>query len=71
MPTLDPSSAVRATTTRAHVRRIYNWLNHWIVMRAGTPTKHGGTRDGATARRRLYGELGLLNLLELIPSMEN
>jgi hypothetical protein len=58
---------------RAHVRRIYNRLNHWIVMRVWNHQhkhwRNAGWRD--LPDRRLYGELGLVNLLQLIPSMEN
>jgi RNA-directed DNA polymerase len=58
---------------RAHVRRIYNRLNHWIVIRVWNHQhkhwRNAGWRD--LPDRRLYGELGLVNLLQLIPSMEN
>jgi RNA-directed DNA polymerase len=58
---------------RAHVRRLYNRLNGWIVLRVwGHQYKHwrnAGWRH--LPERRLYGELGLVNLLQLIPSMES
>jgi RNA-directed DNA polymerase len=58
---------------RAHVRRLFNRLNHWIVMRVWNHRhkhwRNAGWRD--LPDRRLYGELGLVNLLQLIPSMEN
>jgi len=58
---------------RAHVRRLYNRLNHWIVMRVWNH-QHKHWRNAGWRHlpdRRLYGELGLVNLLQLIPSMEN
>jgi hypothetical protein len=58
---------------RAHVRRLFNRLNHWIVMRVWNHRhkhwRNAGWRD--LPDRRLYGELGLVNLLQLLPSMEN
>ena len=58
---------------RAHVRRLYHRLNHWIVMRVWNH-QHKHWRNAGwrhLPERRLYGELGLVNLLQLIPSMEN
>ena len=58
---------------RAHVRRLFNRLNHWIVMRVWSH-QHKHWRNAGWRHlpdRRLYGELGLVNLLQLIPSMEN
>jgi RNA-directed DNA polymerase len=58
---------------RARVRRLYNRLNGWIVLRVRNHQhkhwRNAGWRD--LPERRLYGELGLVNLLQLIPSMEN
>jgi RNA-directed DNA polymerase len=58
---------------RAHVRRLYNRLNHWIVMRVWNHRykhwRNAGWRH--LPDRRLYGELGLVNLLQLIPSMQD
>ena len=58
---------------RAHVRRLFNRLNHWIVLRVWNH-RHKRWRNAGWRElpdRRLYGELGLVNLLQLIPSMEN
>ena len=58
---------------RAHVRRLFNRLNHWIVMRVWNH-QHKHWRNAGWRHlpdRRLYGELGLVNLLQLIPSMES
>jgi len=53
--------------------RLYNRLNHWIVLRVWNHKhkhwRNAGWRD--LPDRRLYGELGLVNLLQLIPSMES
>jgi RNA-directed DNA polymerase len=58
---------------RAKVRRLYHRLNRWIVLRVWNHQhkhwRNAGWRD--LPDRRLYGELGLVNLLQLIPSMEN
>ncbi len=58
---------------RAHVRRQFNRLNRWIVMRVWSH-QHKRWRNAGwrhLPERRLYGELGLVNLLQLIPSMED
>jgi RNA-directed DNA polymerase len=58
---------------RAHVRRLYNRLNRWVVLRVWSH-QHKRWRNAGWRHlpaRRLYGELGLVNLLELIPSMED
>ena len=58
---------------RAHVRRLFNRLNHWIVLRVWNH-RHKHWRNAGWRElpdRRLYGELGLVNLLQLIPSMES
>lgn len=58
---------------RAHVRRLFHRLDGWIVRRVRSfVTK----RWRSTAWRwlpesRLYGELGLVHLLRLIPSMQD
>jgi group II intron reverse transcriptase/maturase len=58
---------------RAKVRRLYHRLNRWIVLRVWNHQhkhwRNAGWRD--LPERRLYGELGLVNLLQLIPSMES
>jgi hypothetical protein len=58
---------------RVHVRRLFNRLNDWIVMPVWNH-QHKRWRNAGWRHlpdRRLYGELGLVNLLQLIPSMEN
>lgn len=58
---------------RAHVRRLYNRLNRWIVLRVWSH-QHKRWRNAGwrhLPERRLYGELGLVNLLQLTPSMED
>jgi RNA-directed DNA polymerase len=58
---------------RAHVRRLFNRLNRWIVLRVWSH-QHKRWRNAGwrtLPARRLYGELGLVNLLQLIPSMES
>ena len=58
---------------RAKVRRLFHRLNRWIVLRLWNHQhkhwRNAGWRD--LPERRLYGELGLVNLLQLIPSMES
>lgn len=57
---------------RAHVRRLYHRLDGWIVRRIWSwrykRWRNVGWRK--LPRQQLYGELGLVNLLQLIPSME-
>lgn len=58
---------------RAKVRRLYHRLNRWIVLRVWNH-QHKHWRNAGwryLPERRLYGELGLVNLLQLIPSMES
>jgi group II intron reverse transcriptase/maturase len=58
---------------RAKVRRLYHRLNRWIVLRVWNH-QHEHWRNAGwrhLPERRLYGELGLINLLQLIPSMES
>ena len=58
---------------RAHVRGLFHRLNGWIVRRIWSwrfkRWRNAGWRT--LPERRLYGELGLVNLLQLIPSMES
>ncbi|MGC9222105.1 MAG: group II intron reverse transcriptase/maturase [Solirubrobacteraceae bacterium] len=58
---------------RAKIRRLYHRLNRWIVLRVWNHQhkhwRNAGWRD--LPERPLYGELGLVNLLQLIPSMES
>ncbi len=57
---------------RAHVRRLFHRLNGWIMRRIWSWRYKRWRNQGwkRLPRRRLYGELGLVNLLQLIPSME-
>lgn len=56
---------------RAHVRRLYNQLDRWVVRRIWSHRykrwRCSGWRELPTAK--LYGELGLVNLIGLIPSL--
>jgi len=56
---------------RAHVRRIFNQLDRWIVRRIWSHRykrwRCRGWRD--LPRTKLYGEYGLVNLVRLIPSI--
>jgi RNA-directed DNA polymerase len=56
---------------RANVRRLFNRLNRWIVRRIWSwrfkRWRNAGWRT--LPEKRLYGEYGLVNLLQLIPSM--
>jgi hypothetical protein len=58
---------------RANVRRLFNRLNMWIVRRIWgwrfTRWRNAGWRT--LPETRLYGEYGLVNLLQLIPSMRD
>ncbi|MCA1681476.1 MAG: group II intron reverse transcriptase/maturase, partial [Actinobacteria bacterium] len=58
---------------RAHVRRRYHRLDRWVVMRVWNHQhKHWRNAGWRTLpARRLYGELGLISLLQLIPSMQS
>jgi group II intron reverse transcriptase/maturase len=58
---------------RAHVRRLFNRLNRWIVHRIwGWRFKRWRNAGWRTLpETRLYGEYGLVNLLQLIPSMRD
>jgi group II intron reverse transcriptase/maturase len=56
---------------RAHVRRLFNRLNRWIVRRLRSHRykrwRNTGWRE--LPEHRCFGELGLVNLLALIPSL--
>lgn len=58
---------------RANVRRLFNRLNRWIVRRIWSwrfkRWRNAGWRT--LPEKRLYGEYGLVNLLQLIPSMRD
>jgi RNA-directed DNA polymerase len=58
---------------RAHVRRLFHRLNGWIVRRIWSWRYKRWRNIGwrKLPRSTLYGELGLVNLLKLIPSMES
>jgi hypothetical protein len=56
---------------RAHVRKLFNRLNRWIVQRIRSHRfrrwRNGGWRQ--LPETKLYGEYGLVNLVRLIPSL--
>jgi len=58
---------------KAHVRKLFNRLNRWIVRRIWS---HRYKRWRCTGwrtlpRSQLYGEMGLVNLVSLIPSLQS
>ncbi|MGH2374384.1 MAG: group II intron reverse transcriptase/maturase [bacterium] len=56
---------------RAHVRRLFNQLDRWVVRRLWSH-RHKRWRCAGwktLPRRKLYGEMGLVNLVGLIPSI--
>lgn len=57
---------------RAHVRRVFHRLDGWIVRRVWNFRYRRWHNAGWRwlPPRKLYGELGLVHLLRLIPSME-
>jgi len=58
---------------RAHVRRLFNRLNAWIVRRIWSHRYKRWRNKGwkTLPERRLYGEMGLVNLMSLIPSLQS
>ena len=56
---------------RAHVRKLFHRLDGWIVRRIRSHRfkrwRNGGWRQ--LPRTKLYGEYGLVNLIQLIPSI--
>jgi len=56
---------------RAHVRRLFNQLDRWIVRRIWSHRCKRWRCEGwkTLSESRLYGELGLVNLVSLIPSL--
>lgn len=56
---------------RAHVRRLFNRLNRWIVQRIWSHRYKRWRCSGwkKLPEAKLYGELGLENLVSLIPSL--
>jgi group II intron reverse transcriptase/maturase len=56
---------------RSHVRRLFNQLDRWIVRRLWSH-RHKRWRNGGwktLPHAKLYGELGLVSLIHLIPSL--
>jgi hypothetical protein len=56
---------------KAHVRRLFNRLNRWIVRRIWSHRFKRWRNCGwrVLPESRLYGEYGLVNLISLIPSI--
>jgi group II intron reverse transcriptase/maturase len=56
---------------RAHVRKLFNQLNRWIVHRLWSHRFRRWRNEGweRLPESRLYGEYGLVNLIRLIPSL--
>lgn len=57
---------------KAHVRKLFNQLDRWIVRRLWSQ-RHKRWRNTGWKRlpeRKLYGELGLVSLIYLIPSLK-
>jgi RNA-directed DNA polymerase len=56
---------------KAHVRRLFNRLNRWIVRRIWSHRFKRWRNCGwqVLPESRLYGEYGLVNLISLIPSL--
>src|SRR4051794_7347137 len=56
---------------RAHVRKLFHRLDGWIVRRIRSHRfkrwRNGGWRQ--LPETKLYGEYGLVNLIQLIPSI--
>jgi hypothetical protein len=56
---------------KAHVRRLFHRLDAWIVRRLWSHRYKRWRCQGwrSLPSKRLYGELGLVNLIALIPSI--
>jgi RNA-directed DNA polymerase len=56
---------------KAHVRKLFNRLDRWIVRRIWSQRYKRWRCCGwkTLPERKLYGELGLVNLISLIPSL--
>lgn len=56
---------------KAHVRKLFNRLNRWIVQRIWSHRFKRWRCCGwkVLPERKLYGEMGLVNLVSLIPSL--
>ncbi len=57
--------------SKAHVRKLFNHLDRWIVQRLWSHRHRRWRCTGwkTLPRSRLYGEYGLVNLVSLIPSL--
>lgn len=58
---------------KAHVRKLFNRLDRWIVRRLWSHRHKRWRCCGwkSLPKHRLYGELGLVNLVSLIPSLQS
>jgi hypothetical protein len=56
---------------RAHVRRLFNQLNRWVIRRLWSHRVKRWRCCGwkELPATKLYGEMGLVNLVSLIPSL--
>jgi RNA-directed DNA polymerase len=56
---------------RAHVRKLFNQLDRWVVRRIWSHHHKRWRNTGwkTLPERKLYGEYGLVNLIRLIPSI--
>ena len=56
---------------RSHVRKLFNRLDRWIVRRIWSHKYKRWRNTGwkGLSRPRLYGDMGLVNLISLIPSI--
>lgn len=57
---------------KAHIRKLFNQLDRWIQHRLYS-FKAKRWRNGMWRKypsKRLYGEFGLVNLIELVPSLQ-
>jgi RNA-directed DNA polymerase len=56
---------------KAHVRKLFNRLDRWIVRRIWSHRLKRWRNLGwrSLPERKLYGEYGLVNLIQLIPSL--
>jgi RNA-directed DNA polymerase len=56
---------------RAHVRKLFNRLNRWVVRRLWSHRYRRWRCCGwrTLPEQKLYGEYGLVNLIDLIPSL--
>ena len=56
---------------KAHVRKLFNQLDRWILHRIWSHRRRRWRNTGwkELPETRLYGEMGLVNLIALIPSL--